>query len=184
MDSERPLPQQVDALVRLFYPEPDHLGRLAACDASDMPDAYRQLLDHEHHMTVTVEAFHRDRVNVRVLAKSSSDDSYARKILLTRAGDDRVVQFGIMRIHLQYVEDPVRDAVLAEATPLGRILIEHGVFREIHLEQLWRVELGEELAGHFTHPPGSTTYGRSATIDCNGAPAIELLEIVAPVVDD
>ena len=37
--------------------------------ADDVPPPYHGLLVHEHHMTVTVEAHHGDRVNVQVLAR-------------------------------------------------------------------------------------------------------------------
>jgi hypothetical protein len=33
-------------------------------------------------------------------------------------------------------------------------------------------------------PEGTTTFGRTAMIHCNGEPAVELLEIVAPVRQD
>jgi hypothetical protein len=33
----------------------------------------------------------------------------------------------------------------------------------------------------FDIGPADTTYGRTAVIDCNGEPAVELLEIVTPV---
>ena len=39
---------------------------------------------------------------------------------------------------------------------------------------------GEDLAAIFGVTPGSVTYGRTALIYCNGKPAVELLEIVAP----
>ena len=37
--------------------------------AQDVPEPYRGLLVHEHHMTVTVEAYHGSPVNVRVLRR-------------------------------------------------------------------------------------------------------------------
>jgi hypothetical protein len=48
---------------------------------------------------------------------------------------------------------------------------------------LYRVECGEDLAKIFGVAPGVPTYGRTALIHCNGEPAVELLEIVAPTHD-
>jgi chorismate-pyruvate lyase len=145
-----------------------------------VPPPYHELLVHEHHMTVAVEAFHKSPVNVRVLRKRASGRHYARMILLERQSDRRVVQFGIMRVNFDHLGDEVRREVESEATPLGRILIRHEVLRRIHLAALWRVTPGDELAGWFGPAGRRTTFGRTAVIECNGEPAVELLEIVTP----
>lgn len=174
---------QVDlaALVRLFYANPGALGVFAPVTAEQMPPDYRKLLAHEHHMTVTVEAYHRAAVDVEVLDTLVTATHYARKILLRRRTDRQVVQFGIMRVDLRLVEPAVRQEIAAQQTPLGHILIRHGVLRSIHLATLWRVEPGAELAGYLGSRPDQATYGRTAIIACNLQPAIELLEIVTPV---
>jgi hypothetical protein len=61
------------------------------------------------------------------------------------------------------------------------VLIQHNVFRQVELIALWKVTAGAELARLLEIAPGTTTYGRTARIFCDGEPAIELLEIVAPV---
>jgi chorismate-pyruvate lyase len=146
----------------------------------DVPPPYHGLLVHEHHMTVTVEAHHGDRVNVQVLARRQDKDSYARKILLTLQGSDRVVQFGIVRIQLRYCSQAVRDEILAAQTPLGRILIAHNVLRRIEPTAFLRIIPGAAMMGWFNLDRPQPTYGRLAYIHCDGKPAIELLEIVAP----
>lgn len=176
----RPVLPDLQTLVDLFYDDPDQLGHLTHVGTTDMPGPYQTLLAHQNHMTVTVEHFHHSRVDVRVLATRLSDDHYARKILLSRQTDGQVVQFGIVRLDFRYLSPAVRAAIESQQTPLGRILIEHNVLREVHLAHLWRVELGPDLAGLFDVPPGTITYGRTAIIDCNGEPAVELLEIVTP----
>jgi hypothetical protein len=145
-----------------------------------VPPPYHALLVHEHHMTVTVEAHHGDRVDVRILARHQEGDDYARKILLTLQGSGKVVQFGIMRVKLQYTSPPVRDAIVAAGTPLGRILIEHDVLRRIEPTAFLRVRPGPALKSWFGPAAGLPTYGRLAYIYCEGKPAIDLLEIVAP----
>ena len=172
------------ALTGLFYDDPAQLGQFAEVTANRLPPAYRQLLAHEHHMTVAVEAFHGGPVDVRVLNTRMDGDLYARKILLCRQRDAQVVQFGIMRLGFAHVDPEVRREVESQQAPLGRILIRHNVLRVIRLLKLWRVTLGPELAALFGLPPGTVTYGRTAVIDCNGQPAVELLEIVTPVGGD
>ncbi len=174
-------PDRLEPLVRLFYDAITAVGNFSTVADSEMPAAYRQLLAHEHHMTVTVEKFHGGPVDVQVLDKVVGKEHYARKILLTRRSDEHVVQFGIMRVHLWHLPADVCEEIVNEQTPLGRILIEHDVMRKIHLHRLWRVEPGSGLQHHFGVDHSNVTYGRTATIECNGEPAIELLEIVAPL---
>jgi chorismate-pyruvate lyase len=171
----------LDALVRLFYDAPDELGQFTEVSSGDMPQPYRKLLAHEAHMTVTVEAHHHDTVDVEVLARRVTPTHYARKIILRRSHDRHVVQYGIMRVNFAYLPAEVQAQIRSEQTPLGRILIEHNVLRRVQLFSLRRVALGELLAAHFQQPLGTFTYGRTALIECNQVPAIELLEIVAPI---
>jgi chorismate-pyruvate lyase len=174
-----PIPDLME-LVGMFYADSADLAEFAPVAACNMPQPYRDLLAHEHHMTVTVEKFHGCPVDVRVLEYKSDPPHYARKILLARQSDGAIVQYGIVRIDLDQVDPPARDEILARNKPLGRILIEHNVFREVELVDLWRVEPGEDLKRLFGVSHAETTYGRTALIHCNGSPAVELLEIIVP----
>lgn len=170
----------VAGLAELFYPTVDSLGEFVEVDSMAMPEAYRVLLAHEHHMTVTVEAHHGCPVDVLVFEEHAGEAVYARKILLTRTSDGRVVQFGIVRIHWRYVSAAVRHDIETQATPLGRILIAHDVMRRIHVASLYRVAPSDHLADMMRLAEPRVTYGRTAMIYCDDQPAIELLEIVAP----
>jgi chorismate-pyruvate lyase len=168
-------------LVRLFYPSVESLGHFQGVDSHDLERDYRMLLAHDSHMTVTVERFHNGQVDVRVLDTRRTGRHYARKILLARQSDGVVVQFGIMRLDFESVSPEVRREVESQRTPLGRILIEHNVYREVHLRKLWKVTPGEDLGRLFNLSAGQITFGRTAIIHCDGEPAVELLEIVAPI---
>ena len=171
----------LDALVRLFYRRPEELGSFDEIDSHDLSRDYRMLLAHDNHMTVTVERFHNGPVDVRVLETHQAGGHYARKILLTRASDGVVVQFGIMRLDFSAVGPEVRREVESQQTPLGRILIQHNVLTKVHLSKLYAVTPGADLRRLFGLPKGQVTYGRTAVIRCDGEPAVELLEIVTPV---
>jgi chorismate-pyruvate lyase len=131
-------------------------------------------------MTVTVEEHHHSKVNVVVLDKQHNGDIYARKILLALDRDGKTVQFGLVRINLAYCTADVRARIIAQQTPLGRILIEHNVLRRIEPTAFLRVTPGPEMMQWFGIDTPEVTYGRLALIHCDGKPAIELLEIVAP----
>lgn len=167
-------------LVHLFYGRLDDLALFRQVDGSQMPEPYGRLLDHEHHMTVTVESFHGSLVDVQVLAHDQDRTTYRRKILLKRQTDQAVVMFGIVRLHLEHLAQDVRAEIESRQKPLGRILIEHKVLRRVELGKLWEVTPGQELQRHFNLSSPEVTFGRTAIIHCNDQPAIELVEIVSP----
>jgi chorismate-pyruvate lyase len=176
---QRPLGLSVEELFAPFAPT-DDLPDYAFVAADEVPPPYHDLLVHRHHMTVTVEAFHGDLVNVRILASLLDGDSYTRKILLVLHDSGRVVQFGVARVHLNFCSEPVREAIIAGKTPLGRILIQHNVLRVVEPTGFLRVSACPAVAQWFGLKEPRPTYGRLAVIHCDGKEAIEVLEIVAP----
>ena len=184
---------ELDSLVGMF-PEPPGPGGPAGpllagakhVPASAVPEPYRTLLDHEEHMTVTMERFHGGPVSVRVLDEKWEAGRYCRKITLAReperpGEDEKTVQFGLVRFDLSDLEPEAREEILAGETPLGRVLIERNVLREVELGALLKLTAGPGLAALLGMPEGGTAWGRLATIFTNGAPALDLLEVAAPV---
>ena len=145
------------------------------------PEPYKTMLVHDHHMTVEMERYHGCTVDVRVLDSKLEGDEYSRKIVLLKHGTEAVVQFGIVRFHLNFVTDAVRQEIIAGKIPLGRILINHNVLRHIDLGAIIEITAGPGLAAQLQMPVGGVTYGRLATIFCNRQPAVDLLEISAPL---
>ncbi|MCI0740658.1 MAG: hypothetical protein L0Y72_16540 [Gemmataceae bacterium] len=163
-----------------LFPPTDYLRACESVDAGAVPEPYQTLLVHEHHMTVTVEAHHGSLVDVRILDRKHEGDVYARKILLALQSDGKIVQFGLMRVQLQYCSPQVRAEIVAGQTPLGRILINHNVLRRIEPTAYLRITPGPAMMQWFGLAEPTPTYGRLAIIHCDGQPAIELLEIVSP----
>lgn len=190
---------RIESLLDLFYGEGERhqrLGRFTPVEKVPVP--YDRLLDHNGHMTVTVEAFHRQKVDVRVhrttrsetlrsemsqthMAESATPRTgswYAREITLVGSESGKVVQYGIVRLNVDTLSADVWRQIESQSVPLGRVLIENGVLREVQLQGLWRVEAGPALAELLDVSLDATVYGRTALIYCDGEPAIELLEIV------
>jgi chorismate-pyruvate lyase len=168
------------SLIEIFFETPKPLGEFRRLPADQVPEPFRGLLAHTSHMTVTVEAHHGESVDVRVLRSTRQGNTYSREILLQTQSTQKVVQYGIVRLHLEHIAESPRQEILEQRKPLGRILIEHDVLREIELFDLLEVRCGPVLAGCFGVNEGTRAYGRTAIIYCDGQPAIELLEIVTP----
>lgn len=173
-----PQPFTLDDLYAYF---PDRSDRPAVehVPAGAVPEPHHRLLVHSHHMTVTVEEFYGDAVDVRVLDARRDGDSYARKILLALRGSGKVVQFGIVHIDLGFLAPDVRDEIVSQRTPLGRVLIEHNVLRVVRPVEFFRAVPGPAMGEWLGS--GEPTYGRLGVIYTDGKPAIRVAEILAPV---
>lgn len=175
--------KELQELVSLF-PEPEgHELYLSAEHVAKeaTPEPYHRMLVHEHHMTISMESFHDCTVDVEVMASRFQDGLYLRKIRLHKSGSKDAIQFGYVRFNLDYVTEKVRSEILSEKIPLGRVLIQHNVFRHVDLGAILRFSAGPGMAEYLQMKVGQTTYGRLATIFCNGSPAIDLLEVSSPL---
>jgi hypothetical protein len=147
-------------------------------DPDELPDPYHGLLVHPYHMTVSVEAHHGDKVDVRILAVRHEGDMYSRRIVLTlrRTGD--IVLFGIIRVNLALCAPAVRDEIIEGKTPFGRVLIKHKVMRVIEPTAYLRIEAAPAQLAWFGKTKPTPIYGRVAFIHCDHQPAVELFEAV------
>ncbi len=175
----------LDALLKLFPASAlEHLSA-ELVSADDVPQPFRRLLVHHQHMTVTLEDEYQSTLELQILARKHNGTKYARLLRLTAGSDGPVVLVGIMRFHLEYCSSQVAAEIVRGTAPLGRILIDHDVMRSIECHAYLRFKLDDELRSLFALPAdasASETYGRIARIICDGEPAVELLEIVAPAV--
>ena len=174
---------ELEQLVSLFpesqYSPLYHQARHVAREAA--PEPYHRLLVHEHHMTVTMESYHDCQVEVEVIESRYESDLYCRKILLRNDATRKVVQFGIVQFNFGFVTDSVRQEIESQQIPLGRVLIQHNVLRHIDLGAIIELTAGPGLAHYLDMDEGATTYGRMATIFCDGQPAVDLFEVSSPL---
>jgi chorismate-pyruvate lyase len=172
---------ELRALCDLFPGGPPLFAQVEHIPKAVTPEPYQSLLVHDQHMTVTMERYHGTTVDVQVLAERRLGDIYARKIVLLKHGTTIPVQFGLVRFNLSYVTEPVRQEILSKSTPLGRVLIKYNVLRHVDLGAILQFTAGPGLAELLQMSAGDRTYGRLATIFCDHQPAVDLLEISAPL---
>ncbi|MFV0445948.1 MAG: hypothetical protein ACK5Q5_20410 [Planctomycetaceae bacterium] len=172
---------ELRTLLSLFPEGPELMTSVQYIPKTQTPEPYKKLLSHDLHMTVAMEEYHGCPVDVHVLKQRLDDDIYLRQIILTRRSDGKPVQFGIVRFAFEYVSPEVREEILAGQTPLGRILINHDVMRQVDLGAILEFTAGPGLAAALQMPVGGKTYGRLATLFCNHKPAVDLLEISCPL---
>jgi hypothetical protein len=167
-------------LAELFaqFQPADDLPTVTTVPPDAVPPPFQGLLVHDQHMTVTVEAYHSDLVDVRVLNRHIAASHYSRKIVLELRNSRQRVLFGIVRVNLDYCSVPVCAEILGEKTPFGRILIKHNVMRRIEPTEFLRIEPGPRQLAWFGLKEPQSLYGRLAYIHCDEKPAVELFEVV------
>jgi len=182
---------RAEELVRLFAEPGPGFATFRNVDRAEVPEPACTLLDHTSHMTVAMEGLHGAPLGLRVVARArdtgtAADQApwYAREILLL-SPQGALVQYGIVRINLEHVDRTTAAAIRAGRIPLGRVLINAGLLREVHDVSLLEVRPGPRLAslfGKLPQPgvPSPPTFGRVAEISLGGHPAVELLEVVVP----
>ncbi|MFM7034417.1 MAG: hypothetical protein ACKOYJ_04375 [Planctomycetia bacterium] len=180
MDAADETISRASRMLGCFHSEWDRFAVIRSVVGADVPEPYRTLLDHRSHMTVAMERHHGWPVRLRVVRVASGDETgrYAREILL-EGPDGEIVQYGIVKLDLAAVDAAIAAAIRTADVPLGRLLVDSGMLREVHRVSLFEVEPGPEL-GRLMGCGGRRTYGRVAEISLSGRPAVELLEIAAP----
>ena len=172
---------KIEQLLDQFYADPPGYSQLGEfCSVRDVPPPYDTLLDHHAHMTVTVESHYGEPLDVTVHRTKRDGSWYSREITLQTQQTKKIVQYGIVLLNVDCLEPTVWQRIASQHVPLGRVLVEHNVLREVQLCELWRVQAGPNLASLLEISIGETLFGRTALIYCDGEPAIELLEIVSP----
>jgi hypothetical protein len=175
-------PVDLNRLIEEFYPgtncQTSPLGQFQHRD--HVPPPFDGLLDHDGHMTETVESFYGCPVSVVVHRYHQSQNWYCREITLVETLQGKTVQYGIVRLDTHALQPEVWRKIESREVPLGRVLIDHEVLRRVELKRLWSIKAGSTLVTKLGVRPQSEVFGRTALIYCDGKPAIELLEIVSP----
>jgi chorismate-pyruvate lyase len=152
----------------------------AAIDGAQMPEPYRSLLVNDGDMTPTLEQFHRCKLHLQIMGRVHAGDEYRRQVLLLDP-QNRPVEFGAIRIHLDVLLPAVQKLVLAGQRPLGGVLIEHSVPHRSSPSAYFSV-IGDELINRalgVSKP--CTLYGRCNTLTANDGRVIaEVVEILPP----
>jgi chorismate-pyruvate lyase len=141
----------------------------------------RRLLVHHGDMTPTLEAFHGERIHLRVLARHLDGDALARQVVLTLNDSERPVEFGAIIIHLEHFPATAQAEIREGWTPLGTILatyeIQHTSRPLAFLTVSSDATMNEALA--LSGP--RVLYGRRNILrDASGHELANILEILPP----
>ena len=154
---------------------------VAVLTGDEVPEPYRRLLVHHGHMTLALETFWGGPVAVRVVNWLDDPVYYTRRIYLIRRSTGEPVEYGAVRIDLNLLEPVARDRILEQRTPLGRVLLDHGVLTRVNCDHYLRMTPSAEMRRVFPRCGPEPLYGRLATVDFDGEPAMDLVEVMPTI---
>lgn len=146
-----------------------------------MPEPYRSLLVHDGDMTSTLEAFHREAIDLRLLDRRRVGDGLLRKVVLVGRQSGKPLEFGAIRIDLAAFESEARWRILEGRLPLGTILARYRVAYTSRPRLFFRLSSDERIERKLELAAPATLYGRQNVLrDAGGRALAEVVEILPP----
>ena len=154
------------------------LPRVRTVEPDEIPLPYRSLLVHENDMTLTLERHFGGRVVLRPLSTFTMGQWYFRRVLLVQEFSGRPVEMGAIRMKLRAFTRRIREQILANRIPLGRILRNGRVDYQRRPKSFLSVTPNEEMMGVFWMREPRTLYGRRTEIFQRGTKIGDLVEVL------
>ena len=173
---------------RLLYPLDTAYERagvlmptVSVVSADQIPPPYQSLLVHRIDMTLTLERHFGGRVCLRPLSTFADGRSYFRRVLLVHEDSGRPVEMGAIRMRLDAFSDGLREQVLANEVPLGRLLRDEQFDYESRVLAFLAVTPNPEMMGVFWMRSPDVLYGRRTEIIRRGAKIGDIVEVLPPM---
>jgi chorismate-pyruvate lyase len=122
------------------------------------------MLVHDDDMTSTLERHYGGQVVLRALSTFSRGAWYFRRVLLVQEYSGRPVAMGAIRIKLDAFETRLKNAILKNEVPLGRLLAEGRFNYASRVKDYIALTPNPEMMGVFWMRKPRTLYGRRTEI--------------------
>ena len=183
-DGQRPQPVKV-ARDGILYPldlvyvrAGVELPRVRTVEPDEIPLPYRSLLVHENDMTLTLERHFGGQMVLRSLSTFTMGQWYFRRVLLVQEFSGRPVEMGAIRMKLRAFTRRIREQILANRIPLGRILRDGRVDYQSRPKSFLSVTPNGEMMGVFWMREPRTLYGRRTEIFQRGTKIGDIVEVL------
>ena len=157
------------------------MPRFEPMPGRELPEPYQDLLVHQNDMTQALEAFHGQRLSLRVLSKRLERGVLAREVVLVGDEDQRAVEFGAIRIELDRFEEEPKKRILECRRPLGAIIREFEVAFTSRPTAFFRVRSDPVIRAALGPAGDGWLYGRHNRLFAPRTPAVT--ETLAEVVE-
>ena len=177
----------LEAIRNLFASEPELAQETSILDVEEiegdaMPEPHRSLLVHATDMTHKLQDYAEQTIHVRPLHVERNGGHLDRRVLLVTDDDDRTVEFGAIRIHLERFAPAAKEDILGCRTPLGAILKKHAIVHICQPQFYFRLSGSAFLKDAFELETDETLYGRlNHILDESGEPLADVVEVLPPL---
>jgi len=180
----RPIPSWAALLERFYEPTGLSLPALEELKGAEVPAPYQSLLVHSRDMTPTLARFYGQVLRLRVLGRERQDNSYKREVILWLAENEKPVEYGVIRIHLERLPQAARQLVLEEKRPLGDILQGESVPHLSWPQAFFRLKADAHTGAALGLRRPGLLYGRrNVLLDGSRQLLAEVIEVLAPVAE-
>lgn len=148
-------------------------------ESSVVPDSFRYLLEHDSLMTIRLESFYNQKLDLKVLnSELLPDVRYQRKIALGVKSNSKefiVIAKAWILIDLKACPEDLKQKILEGKTPFGKILSSYGIRYRVTCYHILKINEWKELDLGFPSP----CYGRLAKIFLDDVHIVDVLEVVS-----
>ncbi len=150
-------------------------------EPDDMPEPYRGLLVHQSDMTSRLTNHYGEPISLRVVDRAIEADWLARCSVLEVARTRQPVEFGVIRINLLVLPDPVRRRVVEGRVPLGGLLNRYAIGYRSCPGGYLRVRSNGTMNEAFALDQATWLFGRCNCLsDLRERTIAEVVEILPP----
>lgn len=156
--------------------------KLETLHGDAVPQPYHSLLVHSSDMTPTLEKFHGQPLDLKLLNIEVQDTEYLREITLNLKDQSRAVEYGVIRIFLNRFPPRTKNLILEGRKPLGNILHSEAIAHLGWPQAFFRVQSDAHMEKvlRLKHP--GPLYGRrNLLLDGRRHILAEVIEVLAPV---
>jgi len=151
-------------------------------EPEEVPEPYHRLLVPTHDMTPTLEAFHGDRIHLRVLDRRLEEAALCRLVDLVLNGQERPVEFGAIVIYLDPFPESAREALLEGYRPLGTILADYAIPHQSCPQAFLKITPDQFIADALNLNASPELFGRrNVLLTDRGEVIADIIEILPPV---
>lgn len=177
----RPVYSDVYPLDEFYKERGEPLPVIGHVEPDEIPEPYKSLLVHNGDMTSRLENFHRDTIQIQLLARHTHENEYFREVVLVLNGGGTPVEFGAIKIVLDLFPLEAQKEILKEHRPLGHILKKFSITHSSQPESFLTVS-SDAFMNHALKLDGvHSLFGRRNTlVDQWERPLAEIVEILPP----
>ena len=158
------------------------LPQVEEVQPDDIPLPYRSLLVHDSDMTLTLERHFGGRVMLRPLSTFTNRGSYFRRVLLVQEYGGQPVEMGAIRMELDAFGEKIRQQIVKNEIPLGRILRDGRFKYTSRVKAFLQVTPNAEMMGVFWMREPRVLYGRRTEIMRHGEKIGDIVEVLPLVI--